>query len=198
MDTIQDLQLIVHVGAGLQDVARFTGHWDDFAPAKTRIAGYLEPIDEAFAGGKSVLSLVAPETLRTSQDTLLDVLETLARTKRERQVLSLTLFSGDLLGSLLGCVYDLDLAASVVVLLHARGEPASSYTVHQLDNEACLLDWPYGVLTAQCERPELAALGFPEVHQIHQRRDAAHQEKLKATGVSGEQALTDYRHAASA
>lgn len=198
MDKNQSLQLIIHVGAGLEDVARFTGHWDDFAPAKTRVCGYIEPIDEAFSDGKSVLGLVAPEALRNPQDALVDVLTTLARTKRERQVLSLTLFSGDLLGSLLGCVNDLDMSANVVVLLHARSERSPAYTAHRLDEEACLIDWPYGVLNAQCERPELAALGFPEVHEIHQRREAAYREQLKANGVSGERALTNYRHANTA
>lgn len=198
MEEHQDLQLIVHVGAGLQDVAQFSGHWEDFAHAKKRVADYLEPIEEVLADGKSVLGLVAPETLRSSQDTLLDVLKTLARTKRERQVLSLTLFSEDILGTLLGCMYDLDLSGNVVVLLHARGERASAYTVYRLDEEACLIDWPYGALTAHVERAELVALGFPEMHEIHQRRDAAYPAKLKAKGVSGEQALTDYRHADTA
>ena len=200
MEKIQDLQLVIHVGPGLQDVAGFSDTCDKFELAKTRVIEYIKPINNQLFDGKRTSPLVAPETLRHAQDTLLVILKTLARTRHDGFVLSLVLFSGDVLGTLLGCVYDIGMCANTVVILHARGELGATdgYTVHHLDEEGCLLDWPYGVLDAHCERAELAGLGFPEVHEIHRQREAAYQAKLKAKGVTTERAMTNYRHSGTA
>lgn len=186
---IENLQLIVHVGTVLGAVAAFDGRWDKFADAKVRLGKHVEQLDEELADGKGVMTLIAPEVMRNEIDTLKDVLRTLSRTRKEGQVLSVLTFSENILGPLLNCVFDLDLHLQALVVLHMP----EGQSMHALDAEGFLLDWPYGVLLPRIEWQALPALGFPEAPEIHRRRELAYQEKRAAEGQSREAALTHYQ-----
>jgi hypothetical protein len=95
-------------------------------------------------------------------------------------VLSVVVFSSDVVSALLNAVYFLDVSANTRVVLHRNEKQTTgeqSYTIHTLDEEACLVDWPYGVLYPSVDEHELASLGFPEALEIHARRERERKAK---------------------
>lgn len=181
MDNIQDLQLIIHTGPGLHQIADFDGNCLAVHHAIMRIQSHMTLVEAPLLKDKPVQRFIAPEMLTSSQKALEQVLELFAHCQKvDGKVLSVVLFSSDVVGALLNAVYFLDISANTCVVLHrdekrTAGEPA--HTIHTLDKEACLENWPYGVLDAWVDEHRLAGLGFPEALEVHARRERERQEK---------------------
>jgi hypothetical protein len=180
----KNIWLAIHVGHGLHNVAQFdvTG---DFADAKLRVLTHLEPHDLGIFEGKVVEYLVAPELMLNEKQAALAVLRKFESAQQEGKGLSVATFSEQVVTLLVNAVYDLDCHAQTMVVLHAKGEPGKSgdVTKHGLDDEGCLIDWPYGVLSPSIELGELAGIGFDEVHDVYRERQEASRAKLRDQGV---------------
>jgi hypothetical protein len=175
MDIIQNLQLIIHTGPGLHEIADFDGNCLAVHHAIRRLEGHVIMVEDLLLRGKPVQRYIAPEMLTSPQKALEQVLELFAHCQKvEGKVLSVVVFSSDVVSALLNAVYFLDVSANTRVVLHRNEKQTTgeqSYTIHTLDEEACLVDWPYGVLYPSVDEHELASLGFPEALEIHARRE---------------------------
>lgn len=107
--------------------------------------------------------LIAPEVLCTEAQATLDVLRAYAAVRAKPDaVLGVMTFSYGLIQTLLNALVTADVHLELAVCLHYEDRAP---TVHRMDKEGFLEDWPYGVLDANVDEDTLLELGFDVPHK---------------------------------
>jgi hypothetical protein len=107
--------------------------------------------------------LIAPEVLCTEAQATIDVLRTYAAVRaKPGAVLGVMTFSYGLIQTLLNALVTADVHLELVVCLHYEDRAP---TVHRMDKEGFLEDWPYGILDANVDEDTLLELGFDVPHK---------------------------------
>lgn len=157
-------RIVLHVGPGLE---RYCMPGDDVATRRAlrervRDLAELASIHETLYEPHSEL-MVAPEVLRTEAAATIEVLRQFhaVRQNGTSTVLAVVTFSHGLVMTLVNALVDINLHRELLICLHGDNEGPS---VHGMDEEGFLENWPYGVLEQTIDKGTLLGLGF-EVRQ---------------------------------
>lgn len=152
-------KFILHVGPGLSRHANF---------AEQGWAGTMASLDklvrdkaQSLAGTANTEVMLAPETLCDETRAAEKVMAALWRTLQSQndEVLSVLTYSSHLTSIVINAVIDVGQEHLFKVCLY-REEPETDFTVHGIDTEGFLEDWPYGALHGSVEKHYLKKLGF--------------------------------------
>ena len=144
-------RIILHVGNGLDEYSKGE------APlvAIDKLKSMMTRVYADLSAHKHIRYLVNPESLRSEAHAFNCVLTAFSNAcKEEATVLSVALYSSTVLSAVISALIDLDMGASLVVCLHHEPHSYGSqgtgrYTLHGLDADGFLENWPYGVLDPQ-------------------------------------------------
>jgi hypothetical protein len=153
-------RIVLHVGPGLE---RYCVPGDEVATRRAlrervRDLAELASIHETLYEPHSEL-MVAPEVLRTEAAATLEVLRQFhtVRQHGNSTVLAVVTFSHGLVMTLVNALVDLNLHRELLICLHGDNEGPS---VHGMDEEGFLENWPYGVLDTNIDKGTLLGLGL--------------------------------------
>lgn len=156
-------RFVLHVGPGLEahtQPGAFNGDFVDTLKAlrgMTKELAHMTSTSEVYFGKGSV-TMVAPEAMRNESAAALDVMKAFAQVRSEPVgVLTVVCMTEGMVSALVNAVVDVDLQAEMAVCLHHKD---GTKTVHRLDAEGFLEDWPYGVLNSHVDSGDLHELGF--------------------------------------
>lgn len=156
-------RFVLHVGPGLDAYTQegaFTGDFVDTLMAlrgMTKDLAHLTSTAEVYYVKGSV-TMVAPEAMRNECAAALDVLKAYALVRNKPTgVLTVVCMTEGMVSALVNAVVDVGLQAEMAVCLHHKD---GAKTVHRLDEEGFLEDWPYGVLNSHVDSGDLHEMGF--------------------------------------
>jgi hypothetical protein len=166
-------RLVLHVGPGLSkchgqaDAAHEPGQYRRETTSmlsnlvlESLAKTGLDYIDNA-PGSKL---LVAPETLRTEAQACVDVMREFAKVRsKEGAALVVVSFSHGLINMLISAMVDIRLPEELAIVVHYADEREP--TVHRMDEDYCLENWPYGILGTSLDEDTLLELGFDVPHK---------------------------------
>lgn len=156
-------RFVLHVGPGLAQYSKPGDYVGDFVETlktlrvMTKELAYVTSTQESMYQAGSI-RLIAPEAMRNEAKAALDVMASFAEVRQTpRAVLVVVCLSEGIVSALLGALVDTNLHSELAVCLHSE---AGNVSVHRMDIDGCLEDWPYGVLSSHVSSIALEELGF--------------------------------------
>lgn len=151
-------QLVLHVGEGLgkhipeDNISISLNRMRELMESQAHLTG----TEFAYASNSGYV-LAAPELLRTESAAVRRVMLAFSQALASKKVLTVMTFSHGVVGAVLNAVVEVGMHKHLAICLHHAD---GGITVHGMDDEGFLEDWPYGVLDAQIDTDELKELGF--------------------------------------
>ena len=156
-------RFVFHVGPGLELYAKPAAFQGDFVDTIMALRGMTKDLAHLTSTAevyyvKGSVTMVAPEAMRNESAAALDVMTAFAQVRNQSAgVLTVVCMTEGMVSALVNAVVDVDLQDELAVCLHHKD---GTQTVHRLDDEGFLEDWPYGVLNSHVDSGDLAELGF--------------------------------------
>ena len=152
-------RLIVHVGKGL---GRFHGLPEEEIRSQLENRawkGNLAALGNSEFDSLRQVMLIAPEHLRDERDAALEVLKTFsAKRQLSGTALAVVTLSQNVLSAIIDAVVQIDFHDELAVCVHS--EKDGEISVHRLNDDGVLQDWPYGCLQALLDQDDLAPFDF--------------------------------------